>query len=467
MLRCLLVIAVVALTCCSGSAATYYLDGSRGSDANSGTSANLAWRTLDKANSALQPGDTCLVRAGVYTGQVIAPANSGTEKAPITYAPYQGETPELTGGRDGSLVILDGKSYITVKGFKIYSPEGHDWVVRVTGDNAHHNRIEACDISDPEGYAPVVIALGAHHNTIIGNTIHDTGHGEEGSGDCIVVNGNCHHNLITKNRCYNACHSQIMLMNGSQHNTVLDNDLYATKREWSGAGIDLILGADDTQVNGNRIHDLGYITDQKCAIQVDSVHNTIRSNVIYNCGAFGISPQSYSYGGTPQPACDNLIANNTVYHCGRQGIVINSKSNLYSRSNRIVNNIVVGSPSDWYGANAWIMVFDTYHLDKPAQPGEWFDNVFQNNLFFHQQPGESNLVLYNHRGNPVTWSLAELQKQFPKTFLGNIEADPQFVNPAQGDFHLKPTSPAIGAALRLEFPFEGEVRDVGALQHSP
>ncbi len=467
MLRCLLVIAIIASTCCFASAATYYVDGSRGNDANPGTSAKRAWRTLGKANAGLQPGDTCLVRAGVYAGQVIAPANSGTEKAPITYAAYQGEKPELTGGRDGSLVILDGKAYVTVKGFKIYSPDGHDWVVRMAGEKAHHNRIEACDISDPQGYAPVVIAEGAHHNTIIGNTIHDTGHGEEGSGDCVVVNGNCHYNVIVKNHCYNACHSQIMLMNGSQHNTVSDNDLYATKHDWAGAGVNVILRSDNNEVTRNRIHDLGYITDEKCAIQIDSSGNTIRNNIIYNCGAFGISPQSYHYGGTAQPACDNLIANNTVYHCRRQGLVIISKSGLYSRNNRIVNNIVVGSPSDWYGVNAWIMVFDTYHLTKPAEPGDWFDNVFQNNLFFHQRPGESDLVLYNHQGSPVTWSLKELQSRFPKAFLGNLEADPQFVNPAKGDFRLKPTSPAIDSGLKLPFAFKGKAPDMGALERTP
>ena len=466
MLRCAVLTAIIVLTCSLASASTYYVDSSRGSDSNPGTSAQRAWKTLTKANSVLQPGDTCLVRAGVYRGQVIAPANSGTEKAPITYAAYQGETPELTGGQSGSLVILDGKAYVTVRGFKIYSPDGHDWVVRMAGENTHHNRIENCDISDPEGYAPVVIALAAHHNSIIGNTIHDTGHREEGSGDCVVVNGKCHHNTITRNRCYNACHSQIMLMNGSLHNTVSENDLYATKHDWAGAGVNVILGSDNNQVIGNRIHDLGYITDQKCAIQIDSSHNTIRNNTIYNCGAFGISPQSYTYGGTAQPACDNLIANNTVSNCGRQGLVIISKRDLYSRDNRIANNIVVGSPSDWYGTNAWIMVFDTYHLNKPAQPGDWFGNVFQNNLFFHQRPGESNLVMYNHRGNPVTWSLHELQKQFPQAFSRNLEADPQFVNPAKGDFRLKPTSPAVDAGMEVGLEFKGKAPDMGALEHS-
>lgn len=52
--------------------------------------------------------------------------------------------------------------------------------------------------------------------------------------------------------------------------------------------------------------------------------------------------------------------------------------------------------------------------------------------------------------------------------------DPQFVNPAIGDFHLHPTSPAIDAAdptatLATDFDGvsrpQGPARDLGAFEH--
>jgi len=441
MLRAL-VFLLLSLLSLPASAATYYLDGKNGDDARDGRAKATAWKSFDKVNAALQAGDTCLLRGGRYETAWISPANSGKPGAPITYAAAKGETPELTGGRYGCIVFLDGKSYITVRGLRIFSPAEHDWVVRISGKDAHHNRLEQCDVSDPDGYAPVVIASGAHDNVVTDCTLHDTGHGSEGSGDCIVVNEGAHHNTITRNRCYNGCHSQIMALNGSHHNVITDNELYATRRDWAGAGVNVPRGTDASVIEGNRIHDLGYITDQKCAIQVDSAHNSIRNNVIYNVGAFGIALQSYRYGGQKQEAVGNVVANNTLYHCGRQPLSVVSKGDCVSRDNRVERNIVVSNAQQWYGVDAWALVFDTYHLEKPVQPGEWLGNVFADNVFFHATAGEPNMVLYNHRGPAVTWSVPAVEAAYPKTFHGNLEADPQFVNPAKGDFRLAPGSPA-------------------------
>jgi len=446
MLRAALALALVSLAL-PAAAATYYVDGSRGRDGNSGLSVSQSWQTLDKANAELKPGDTCFVRGGVYAASQIAPSRSGTARAPIVYAAHGNERPELTGGKFGAIVTLADRSYVVVRGFRIHSPTEHDWVVTMSGAKSHHNRIENCDISDPQGYAPVVIALGASHNTVTGCSVHDTGHREEGSGDCIVINGG-HHNTISHNRLYNGCHSQALLLNGSQHNTIADNDLFATDQAWAGAGVNLVLGSDHNAITGNRIHDLGYITDQKCAIQIDTTGNTIRNNTIYNVGAFGISPQSYAYGGKRQEAINNLIANNTIYNTGRQGLMFVSKGDCVSANNRIVKNIVVGSPQGFYNSNAWALIFDTYHLSNPALPGEWFGNVFADNVFFHHRPGESDMVLYVHRGPAVAWSIPQLQAKYPKTFMRNKEVAPQFVKPAKANFQQKPGSPARGAGAR-------------------
>ncbi len=420
MLRVLLLTMVMGAMVLPACAATYYVDGTRGEDARDGKSVKTAWKTLAKANAGLRPGDTCVVRGGKYPDWVIAPARSGTEKARITYAAYQGEKPELGGGSAGSVVLLADRGYVTVRGFTIRPVKTHDWVVQMSGAKSQYNRLEQCDVSDPEGYAPVVI-FGGSYNMVTGCTLHDTGHKEEGSGDCVVLNGGAHHNTISRNKLFNGCHSQALIMNGAHHNTLVDNDLYATKRDWAGAGFNLVLGADSNLIARNRIHDLGYITDQKCAIQIDTKDNTIRENVIHNCGGFGISPQSYAYGGKRQVAEGNLIERNTVTNCGRQGLMFVSKGDCISRNNRIVKNTVTGAPADWYGIHAWLMVFDTYHLDKAAKPGEWFGNVFEGNVFFHAKAGERDMVLYVHRGNPVTWSIPELERRYAGSWRGNRE----------------------------------------------
>ena len=56
-------------------AGTYYVDVSRGSDDNPGTS-EQPWKTIVKANKSLRSGDTVIIKAGVYR-ETICPNNSG------------------------------------------------------------------------------------------------------------------------------------------------------------------------------------------------------------------------------------------------------------------------------------------------------------------------------------------------------------------------------------------------------
>jgi parallel beta-helix repeat protein len=405
-----------------------------------------------------------LVRAGIYRDSQICPVRSGAPEVPIVFAAYPGEEPEITGGRAGSVVLLDDKSHIAVRGFRIHSPTEHEWVVQISGGSAQYNRIEACDISDPEGYAPLVIAKGASYNTVAGCTIHDTGGGDQGSGDCIVLNFGAHHNTIAGNRCYNACHSQILVVNDSTHNTVCWNELYATDPAWAGAGVNLCLRSGSNTVAGNRIHDLGYIVDDKCAIQVNTADNVIGSNFVWGFGGFGVALLSYPYEGERQESVGNLVANNTISHCGRQGLWVQSKGDCVSRRNRVVNNIMTGSARAWEDHDAWLMLYDTYHAVEPIEPGSWLGNVFRNNVFFHAHVGEPDMVLHRRNGPPVTWSIPELEGAYPDTFSANIEADPQFLDPENADFRLRPSSPCIEAGVDIRFPFHGAAPDIGAVE---
>jgi hypothetical protein len=126
----LLGLAALLLACACGAAigATYYVDATVGHDSNSGISEALAWETIGKANEALQPGDTVLIKAGRYS-EKIRPANSGTSgNARITYRAFgDGDViiPEVDGRTftlDAGAIALGGKSYVTVDGIKVLLP---------------------------------------------------------------------------------------------------------------------------------------------------------------------------------------------------------------------------------------------------------------------------------------------------------------------------------------------------------
>jgi uncharacterized protein (TIGR03437 family) len=75
-------------------AADYYVAPS-GSDSAPGTLAQ-PFQTIQKAASVMVAGDTAFIRAGTYR-ETVTPAHSGTQNAPITFMPYNGESVTVSG----------------------------------------------------------------------------------------------------------------------------------------------------------------------------------------------------------------------------------------------------------------------------------------------------------------------------------------------------------------------------------
>jgi parallel beta-helix repeat protein len=88
---CLVTAACWGVNVAGLSAATYYVDATSGKDGNPGT-IDAPWQTLSKGINSLKPGDTALVRGGVYREAVVVTANGQPDK-PITLKAYPGETP--------------------------------------------------------------------------------------------------------------------------------------------------------------------------------------------------------------------------------------------------------------------------------------------------------------------------------------------------------------------------------------
>ncbi len=81
----------------SGTAASTYYLAVDGDDGNAG-SEQAPWRSFQHAVDQLGPGDTLLVRGGVYFERDVRIDVAGTAAAPITIQNYPGESPVLDGG---------------------------------------------------------------------------------------------------------------------------------------------------------------------------------------------------------------------------------------------------------------------------------------------------------------------------------------------------------------------------------
>jgi Pel9A-like, right handed beta helix region len=108
-----------------GSATTYYV-APEGSDSNPGTSLDAPFQSVGHAAQLMVAADTCWLRAGIYR-ETLAPVNSGTPTAPITFAAYSNEVATLTGAEViGGWTALGDGSFAAAAGWSLGA--GYDQV---------------------------------------------------------------------------------------------------------------------------------------------------------------------------------------------------------------------------------------------------------------------------------------------------------------------------------------------------
>ena len=78
------------------AAGTVFYVTTAGDDANPGTE-EKPWKTVQKAADTMQPGDTVLIREGIYRENVQPSVGGSNEATRITYKAYPGEVPILSG----------------------------------------------------------------------------------------------------------------------------------------------------------------------------------------------------------------------------------------------------------------------------------------------------------------------------------------------------------------------------------
>jgi Pel9A-like, right handed beta helix region len=119
--------AAIVLLCLAAAqpsrADTFYVDPG-GSDASAGT-ASAPFRTIQKAASRVNPGDTVIVRDGTYTGDSVRVAEinrSGTASQWITFR-AENQWGAVLDGRDSrtahGIILREGVGYVRIEGLQI------------------------------------------------------------------------------------------------------------------------------------------------------------------------------------------------------------------------------------------------------------------------------------------------------------------------------------------------------------
>jgi hypothetical protein len=147
---------------CAAFAATYYVDSAGGDDKLPGTTAETAWRSLEKVNATtFQPGDRIVLKAGCAWSGQLWPKGSGEEGKPIAIGMYgEGGKPAVNGeGAVFEAVHLRDQQHweiadLEVTNFDAAGP-GLRCGVRVLGEDGGalaHIHLRDLDVHDVNGH---------------------------------------------------------------------------------------------------------------------------------------------------------------------------------------------------------------------------------------------------------------------------------------------------------------------------
>ncbi|MBN1458094.1 MAG: right-handed parallel beta-helix repeat-containing protein [Armatimonadetes bacterium] len=398
--------------------------------------------TIGRAAALVQPGETVVVRGGVYREQLKL-TRGGTLDAPIVFMAYEQETPIVDGegldiDRHGALVTIEKEAdHVTVAGFTVRNSTGAG--VKIYGD---YVRIAGCKVTNIDyqgiqtrgatgvqylgnevwetcrmnlakeregGWPAALTAWESSGVTYLGNTIHDN-HGEGisawlGTEDCRILG-----NTVYDNWSVN------IYLDNSKRALVEGNLVYTTRSTFSSHRDPAI---------GIAIADEDY-SEWNSGWTPDSAGHMIRNNLLLNCSR-GISFWEYVEGSGLK---DCTFANNTILGSWECGIRV--AGGKHARAHFMNNIVAVGE-----GARV---------LEVTRPEGLDFDH----NLFWSLSGESKGEFIWGDR--PLDFELWDSQAY---EFKGNLWSDPKVTDPlgtTAEDALLLEGSPAIDVALAIGAP---------------
>lgn len=383
---------------------TYYVSAGTGSDTNPGIASGLAFKTIAKAASLTEPGDTVLIMNGIYStysGPILTVNKSGVEGKYITYKAMKGHNPKITAaGNVWNTIIIDA-AYIVIDGLDL---EGNNANLTLAGAQEAYRQSRLTPAVFDATYNTNAISIGvsapAHHVEIRNCKVHDFSAGGIGGSQCdyITIEGN----TVYNNSWYTMyATSGISILGPKPIDGVTTykiiirgNTVYGNKTQvfWRTAS------GNDRLSDGN-----GIIIDANNGTQGTTVYTgrtLVENNVSYNNGGGGIH----------------------AFQAGRVDIINNTAYN---------NGTVVGYP------------------EIDGQQG--VDVKIMNNIMYARTGGACNL---NDAGATYNYNI---YFNGPSYRMGSNDKviNPQFIslstNPTAANFSLQAGSPAINGGTQTLF----------------
>lgn len=397
-----------------------------------GAGNKTAYKNLNDASGAVNPGDRIIIRESIMTERIIA-QKSGTEGNPITFEAYPGESVKITLAQNGVPGIeITNKQYLTFDGLEV----GNVWE---WGQilNSNHIIFQNMIFSDARdtGTRGSLRFINSNYNKILDSVF------ESGNDSLFFENSN--NNLAEGNTFHDARHTLLVI--ACSNNNVIRNNTFYNSLEKGGETFDCE-GVVESLYDDTR--------------QVERLDATKRN--IWEDNIFSYTPPDLDDGGPYngiQYAGQNGIIRRNIFY-GSNGIGLGmahySTEALNNKYNRVYNNVFYNNRGGGIEVSQNMLdnIFKNNIFYKNiAAPLGWADDTMGGSQISHRSLSgykfDHNALFDNSIDDPIIYAngslrtLGYMEASFPALYDNNVETDPEFVNPAGYDFSLSSASPLI------------------------
>ena len=334
-----LFIGALVLSLASGTAQTFYVDGTNGANTNNGLSILTPWRTIQKACNSATPGSTVMIRGGNYY-ETLEVNVSGTENAEITFVSFPGETAVVdgNGATDNALLRITDHSYLVFSNLEFR--------------NLYMNNAKGISIES--------VATPVDHIILKGLSVHNIGWSSDTSA--VAVYGNNALGIVV--RGYNS------LTNLTIDNCEISNNTLGYSEAVSLNGNVNVFSISNCLVHDNS--NIGIDIAGNYGVCSNPANDHVRNGNIRNNSCYrNVSPGAISAGIYVDGGQSIIIEKNQSYENG-WGIEVGCEQNGETHGIIVKNNIIFNNRNSGLSVGG-------YNI---ATTGVVTGSVFRNNTFF-------------------------------------------------------------------------------------
>ncbi len=425
-----------------------------------------AYSSLIEASNAAEPGDTVLIRGGIYN-EKLSP-NSGNPENPIIYKNYGNENVAISGPSLYPAIDLKYRSNVIIDGINVTSArvyvEAHGAKNTVV-KNSHFS-----NYSQSGSFGMIRYYDGAANNYFINN--HVSGDVPFTDYNDLLIIKNSTHNVIENNSFYTATHTILAVRCGSFN--IIRNNYFSNDKNKIMEIYDCCEDSRDNSipterniVEENIFSKTGGDGDSspEAGIQFAGQESILRNNLFYE-GLGGINFALY-----PGSNCNlegnyeayrnykNRVYNNVFYSNHHAGILTGASTDPATLfyDNIIKNNVLINNDFRLEEGEEWKPSWWINYLNStPVQfkPGRLDGFVFESNDILTPPGQETWAIVAGGNSpliNPPTGSqrVSWWQENYPELFTDNLEVNPLFVDETDYNFNLQSESPMIDAGAFL------------------